>query len=269
MEVDLRTQVVAGAAAMALCFGMAWFWQRKHRNAGIVDVLWSLAIGALGVTWSLLGSGWQPRRILVGTIVGLWSLRLGVHLARRVSRESEDGRYARLRDSLGERFDRWMIGFFAAQALSTLLLSLPMLLLAQASLEGWRAVDLAAALLFLLSWSGESLADRQLARWREDPAHRGQTCRSGLWAWSRHPNYFFEWLHWLVYPVLGWGLEGGWVLWLAPAVMLYLVLKVTGIPPTEEQSLRSRGDDYRRYQATTSAFFPLPPRTSSSTQLDS
>ena len=107
---------------------------------------------------------------------------------------------------------------------------------------------------------GESVADRQLSAWRADPANRGRTCRAGLWGYSRHPNYFFEWIHWLAYPTLAVGLPYGWVAWFAPALMLYLVLKVTGIPPTEAQSLRSRGDDYRAYQRTVNAFFPGPRR---------
>ena len=97
-------------------------------------------------------------------------------------------------------------------------------------------------------------------QWRAAPAHRGRTCRAGLWRYSRHPNYFFEWIHWLVYPVIGIGLPYGGALWLAPALMLFLVLRVTGIPPTEEQALRSRGADYRDYQETTSAFVPWPPK---------
>jgi len=103
------------------------------------------------------------------------------------------------------------------------------------------------------------MADRQLAAWREDPANAGRTCRAGLWAWSRHPNYFFEWLHWLAYPLLAVGLPLGWTVWFVPALMLLLVLKVTGIPPTERRSLERRGDDYRAYQRSTSAFIPMPP----------
>ena len=260
MDTTVWIQPAVGAAALALVFAGAWLRQRQTRNAGLVDVLWTGSVGGLGVTWCLLGSGWAPRRGLVAALVGLWAVRLAAHLAHRVLSEPEDGRYRRMRESFGERFDALMVAFFQAQALLAVLLSLPMLVLAQAPEAGWRATDAVAVGLWIVSWAGESLADRQLAAFRARPENRGRTCREGLWAWSRHPNYFFEWLHWLVYPLLGLGLEAGWTLWLAPLAMLYLVLKVTGIPPTEEQSLRSRGDDYRAYQRTTSAFFPLPPR---------
>jgi steroid 5-alpha reductase family enzyme len=260
MDTTVWTQPAVGAAALALVFAGAWLRQRQTRNAGLVDVVWTVSVGGLGVAWCLLGAGWAPRRVLVASLIGLWCVRLAAHLAHRVLTEEEDGRYRRLRQSLGDGFDRWMVGFFAAQALSAVLLSLPMLMLAQAPEQGWRPVDAAAVSLWVVSWAGEALADRQLAAFRARPENRGRTCRSGLWAWSRHPNYFFEWLHWCVYPLLAVGLQGGGTLWLAPLAMLYLVLKVTGIPPTEEQSLLSRGDDYRAYQRTTSAFFPLPPR---------
>jgi steroid 5-alpha reductase family enzyme len=118
----------------------------------------------------------------------------------------------------------------------------------------------AAVGIWLLSVGGESLADQQLATFRNDPANRGKTCRSGLWAWSRHPNYFFEWLHWFTYVFLAVGSHLFWLSLVGPVVMLLFLYRVSGIPWTEAQSLRSRGDDYRRYQQQVSAFFPRPPK---------
>src|SRR5205085_9891346 len=123
------------------------------------------------------------------------------------------------------------------------------------------AWTLAAIAIWLLSVGGESLADRQLAKFRAEPSNRGKTCRAGLWAWSRHPNYFFEWLHWFAYPLLAFGEPQWWLALAGPVLMLLFLYRLSGIPWTEQQSLRSRGDDYRRYQAQVSAFFPLPPRS--------
>jgi len=111
---------------------------------------------------------------------------------------------------------------------------------------------------FAGAFLGESAADRQLQRWRAEPTNRGRTCRIGLWRFSRHPNYLFEWLHWFTYPLLGLGLPQGGLLWLAPAGMFLLIRFVSGVPPTEAQALRSRGDDYRDYQRSTHPFLPLP-----------
>jgi len=237
-----------------------WLVQRRTKNAGIVDLVWASSLGIMAVAYATTADGWLARRILVACLAGLWSARLTWHLARRVWSESEDGRYAILRESWGANFESWMFWFFQAQAVLAVLLSLTFLVLCESPAEGWRLQDGLAIAIWLLSFAGESLADRQLHAWRNDPSKRGRTCNTGLWAYSRHPNYFFEWIHWLAYPVLGIGLSGGWALWLTPALMLFLVLKVTGIPPTEEQSVRSRGDDYRAYQRSTNAFFPGPRR---------
>ena len=251
---------VWGLGALAGVMVLAWLRQRATRNAGLVDVIWSGSLGGLAILYVALAEGWWPRRLLVGALAAIWSIRLTVHLWRRVAREDEDGRYADLRRDLGPRIDVWLFWFFQIQALLAVLLSLAVLVPMAASAAGFGARDVVAVVLWITSIVGELVADEQLRRWREDPANRGRTCRSGLWRYSRHPNYFFEWIHWLAYPVFAIGLPFGWAVWLAPAVMLYLVTKVTGIPPTEQQSVRSRGDDYREYQRTTNAFFPGPPR---------
>ena len=250
---------LGGLVVLVPLMALAWLRQRRTGNAGIVDLIWTASLGGLGVAYAVLLEGWAPRRALVGALVGLWSVRLTVHLWQRVMGEPEDGRYAAMRREWPD-FERWIFWFFQAQAVLSVLLSLVFLVLCAADEPGWRPQDLVAVALFVLSIVGEGVADRQLAAWRADPANRGKTCREGLWAWSRHPNYFFEWLHWIAYPVIGLGLPYGWTLWSAPLLMLFLVIKVTGIPPTEAQALRSRGDDYRAYQRTTNAFFPGPPR---------
>lgn len=245
----------------------AWAWQKRTRNAGIVDLIWTASLGLLALVYATLGTGWGPRRGLVAALAGVWAARLTWHLVKRFRSEAEDGRYAALRESWGERFDGRMLWFFQAQAVLSVLLSLTFLALCFAEAPGWRPQDAIAVVLWFVSVIGEGVADNQLARWRRDPDNRGKTCRAGLWGYSRHPNYFFEWIHWLAYPLIGIGLPYGWALWLTPALMLFLVTKVTGIPPTEEQSVKSRGDDYREYQRTTNAFFPGPRRVGSEQQL--
>jgi steroid 5-alpha reductase family enzyme len=121
-------------------------------------------------------------------------------------------------------------------------------------------------LILFVGIGGESLADAQLKRFRENPANKGRVCDSGLWRWSRHPNYFFEWFGWLAYPVIAISTDyplsypWGWATLLAPLFMYWILVHVTGVPPLEQQMLRSRGERYRDYQARTSMFFPLPPR---------
>lgn len=255
-----------GLLTVCIVMAGAWLKQRRTKNAGIVDVLWAGSIGALALLYLLTADGWFPRRLLACGIAIAWSARLTWYLAGRVASEPEDGRYKELRDEFGKDFDRWIFWFFQAQALLAVLLSLAVLVPASAELpEAWRVLDFVGLGVFAVSLVGEAIADRQLHAWRRNPANRGVTCRAGLWRYSRHPNYFFEWLHWFAYPLIAIGLPWGWTLWLGPVAMYVFVVRVTGIPPTERQSIRSRGDDYRAYQRTTNAFFPGPPRPDSAT----
>ncbi|MBK9120741.1 MAG: DUF1295 domain-containing protein [Phycisphaerales bacterium] len=253
----LLVLILWGASAAWML--VLWFVQRARGNAGIVDVGWALGIGvAVGIAaWCAPGAA--GLRILVATLTGFWSLRLGLYLWRRITREPEDGRYRELREWAGERVQAWLFVFYQIQASWIVLFALPQLIVMQAARPlGWR--EALAVLIFLVSVVGEVVADRQLAAFRRNSAHRGRTCRVGLWRYSRHPNYFFEWLHWWAYCVLAISVPWGWLTLVGPAAMLFLLLKVTGVPPTERQALRSRGDDYRAYQRTTSVFFPWPPQ---------
>lgn len=248
------------AAALSVLFALLWVEAVRSRDASLVDVGWALGLGAMGLVAAHAGSGDAGRRLLLAGLATAWSLRLAAHLYfDRVRGKPEDGRYAALRSSWGPRANRNFFFFFQAQALLDLLLALPFFA-AAARPERLGPVDWAAAALLVLSVLGETLADRSLAAFRADPANRGKVCREGLWAWSRHPNYFFEWSVWLAFAALA---PGDWRSWVSPALMLYFLFRVTGIPATEAQALRSRGDAYRLYQREVSAFIPLPPRRSS------
>ncbi len=254
-----------GLAVLSLGMLVGWLVQRRRRNAGIVDLLWTVGLGGLAIGYAVFASGWAPRRILIGCLAGIWAARLALHLGKRIASEKEDGRYAAMRVKLGARFDGAMFAFFQAQALLAVLLSFAYLVPSAADEPGFGIRDVAAVVVWMVALVGEGVADRQLAAWRANPANKGRTCRAGLWKYSRHPNYFFEWMHWLAYPIAAIGLPLGWIGWFAPLLMLVLVVKVTGIPPTEEQAVRSRGDDYREYQRTTNAFFPGTSRASRGT----
>lgn len=259
-----------------------WMVARRLGNYGIVDVVWSLGFVPLailhlgvGALWHLGGHAgggvWNARPALVLTAMAVaWAGRLGLHLGRRVASHHpvEDVRYAALRVEWGADADRRMYGFFLLQGLIQVVLALPFMWVALDSGIGRGALGLGwTGLMGMALWiagiAGESVADRQLARFRADPGNRGQVCQVGLWRWSRHPNYFFEWLVWVGYAVFASGAGLGWLAWLSPLLMYHFLVNVTGIPMTEALSVKSKGDAYRRYQRTTSAFFPRPPRSDS------
>jgi steroid 5-alpha reductase family enzyme len=195
-------------------------------------------------------------------MAGLWSLRLGGYLARRVLSHlhTEDGRYQQLRRDWGANVDAKMFQFFQFQALLLVTLSVPFLLAACNPAPGLRPLEIVAAGLWLVALLGEALGDAQLAAFKRDLANRGRVCDAGLWHWSRHPNYFCEWLVWVAFALFALASPWGWIALYCPALMLFFLLKVTGIKYTEDQLLRSKGDAYRRYQERTSAFIPWPPK---------
>lgn len=246
---------------MAVVMAVLWLVQRATRNAGVVDVGWAGGLGALVVLYALLAPGDPLRRVLVGVLAGAWSLRLASYiLTNRVLGRSEDGRYQALRARWGERAQPYFFVFFQAQAVLDVLFSLPFLVAMTNPRQGIGAWGVAGVLVWLAAVAGEAVADRQLAAFRADPVNRGRTCRVGLWRASRHPNYFFEWVHWWSYVLLAVG-SPWWALTLVgPALMAFFLFKVTGIPATEAQALVSRGEDYRDYQRTTSAFIPWFPK---------
>jgi steroid 5-alpha reductase family enzyme len=253
------TPLALGLAVMVAVMAVLWLLQRRTGNAGVVDAGWSAGVGLVGALAAALGAGWAPRRLLVGTMIALWSLRLAVYILRRVLGEREDGRYTQLRSEWGAAFQGRLFWFYQTQAVLAALFALPVWVVAADPRPGWGARELAAVVLWLVAVLGESLADRQLARFRADPANRGRTCTVGLWRTSRHPNYFFEWLHWWAYVVLALGAPLTWLTLVGPALMLFFLLKVTGVPATEARALLSR-PDYAEYQRTTSAFIPWFPR---------
>ncbi|MCX6952331.1 MAG: DUF1295 domain-containing protein [Verrucomicrobia bacterium] len=199
---------------------------------------------------------------LIAALAVVWSLRLGTHLAIRVigHHPTEDGRYVQLRQDWSANFTSKMFWFFQMQAASVVLLAAAFVLAALNPAPALHPLEYAGAALWLLAISGEALADAQLAAFKRNPANKGRVCDLGLWRYSRHPNYFFEWLIWVSFFVFALASPWGWLAVVGPASILYLLLRVTGIPMTEEQSLRSRGDAYRRYQKTTSAFVPWFPK---------
>ncbi|MBK8971145.1 MAG: DUF1295 domain-containing protein [Hahellaceae bacterium] len=240
-------------------FLLGWWRQQQSRNAGWVDVLWAACTGLTGVAMAATGAGDPWLRVLVAAIYAVWFGRLSWHLWRRIAGHPEEGRYVHMRAWAGERSGRVFLVFYLMQASWVWLFALPAWVVSQGQLPAPLLMVLGVVIV-IMAWVGETLADHQLARFRATPGHRGKTCREGLWRYSRHPNYFFEWLHWFAYPLLGASAPGGEWLWLAPAMVFVFLYFVTGIPFTEQQALRTRGEDYRRYQQTTSLFIPWRPK---------
>ncbi|UCG88369.1 MAG: DUF1295 domain-containing protein [Gemmatimonadota bacterium] len=249
--------VLLSWGGLAVVMAVLWARQVKTQNATSVDVAWSFGLAALALIYAVFADATVERRLLVGGLALVWALRLGVFLLfnRVLGHSEEDGRYSAMRNHWGARGARNFFWVYQAQAAVAILFSIPVLAaMSGGQLDGFAYAGVAV---WVIAVAGETIADRQLARFRSDPANKGQVCQVGLWRYSRHPNYFFEWVHWWAYVLIG---HGALLTWVGPTAMLVFLFRISGIPYTELQAVKSRGDAYRRYQSTTSVFVPWFPR---------
>jgi steroid 5-alpha reductase family enzyme len=263
--VQLTITAILVSAALTSIMALAWYVQRKTGNSGWVDVTWSLGVGAvasIAAIWPL-GQDWPHwRQTLVAILAASWCLRLGLQIAARTRGATDDPRYRNMIIKWGSNAPYRMFWFLQSQAAVGVILALSITLAAHNPTPGFRMQDLVGLTILVVAIAGEALADRQLRVFKNRPAYRNAVCDVGLWRWSRHPNYFFEWLSWMAYPIIAVDFFDhypfGWFALAAPACMYWVLVHVSGIPPLEDHMLRSRGDTFRVYQKRTRAFFPLP-----------
>jgi steroid 5-alpha reductase family enzyme len=247
------------AAIQALLWGIA----QRTKNAGIVDVGWALSFTAVVALFGAQTHSPRSAYLPIGIVVVLWSTRLGCYLIERGAIFGvEEGRYQELRRRWNQTASKKFYVFFQVQAALTGILATAFVVPFLAPPSDSGGARAFGAIVAMIGVVGETVADAQLSRWKRDPAHRGQVCDVGLWGWSRHPNYFFEWVVWIGFACYGlaFASDGGWIALFPQALIFATIWKVTGIPATEEQALRSKGEAYRMYQARVSKFVPLPPK---------
>jgi steroid 5-alpha reductase family enzyme len=253
----LGTTLITTAAA----FVALWLVSLALRDASIVDIAWGAGFVQIAWVAASLSDGVLWRRALVTALVTLWGLRLAHHLYRRNWGHGEDFRYQRMRAHHGSRF--WMVSLytvFGLQALLMWLVSIPVQL-AVAAHEPTSAtfLDGLGTLIFAVGLTFEAVGDRQLARFRGDPANKGRVLDSGLWAWTRHPNYFGDAVVWwglfTIALATPWGILGA----IGPVVMNFFLVRVSGVALLEKSLSRTK-PEYRDYVARTSAFVPWPPK---------
>ena len=253
------------AAALSLIMASAWYVQQKTGKTGWVDATWSLGVGGVAFIATLwpLGQDWPHwRQLIVAFLAACWCLRLGLHIAERNRAQADDPRYRNLIVQWGGDASRRMFWFLQSQAGVGVVLALSIGLAAHNPNPELRMQDVVGLAVLIGAIVGEAVADRQLRLFKADAANRNAICDVGLWNWSRHPNYFFEWLSWVAYPIVAIDQAGqnpfGWLALAAPICMYWVLVHVSGIPPLEDHMLRTRGDLFRAYQERTRAFFPIP-----------
>jgi steroid 5-alpha reductase family enzyme len=248
--------------AVVVMMSAGWCVSLITRNVTIVDSLWGM--GFILVAWLtfVLGDGFSGRKVLICLLVTIWGLRLTIHLTRRNHGKGEDPRYAEWRKKSGRRF--WLVSLFKVFLLQSVFLWVIALALQWGQLApepaDFKPLDYFGAILWAIGFFFEAVSDRQLARFKADPANKGRVMDRGLWAWSRHPNYFGESLVW-------WGIflitlatpNAVWTI-VSPILITTVLLKMTGIPLMEKEIVYRR-PGYKAYVERTSAFFPwFPPK---------
>lgn len=263
---NAATVLVAAAMmtlALALAMTFAWRIWLRTRNCGWLDVVWMIAVGATGIVAALMplpGQTVPGRALLVAAVVAAWTARLASHLYARNRIRLDDPRYHALVRHWGAQASTRMLLMAYMQALCSVPLVLAIWLAAHNAGDPLGLRDAIATAIAALGIGGAALADRQLQRFREHSG--GAICAVRLWRYSRHPNYFFEWLAWCAFPVFAFDATGAsswaWLALAAPALMYVVLVYVSGVPPIEAHMLRTGDDAYRAYQALTRAFLPMP-----------
>ena len=258
--IELLTPALVGFGLLLASFTAVWALSLRLENVAIVDSWWgpSLLLAAAAYRW--LGPDAAPRQILVLSLLALWAVRLGGHLLHRTLGEPEDRRYREMRErhEPGFRWKSLWIVFWLQAGIAWILTAPHLAIQAEPVAHGWFWTDAAGLAVFAVGFLFESVADLQMARFRSDPANEGEVLDSGLWRYSRHPNYFGElcigWSFWLF--ALG-SPHGGWTI-VAPLLLTFLLLRVSGVALTE-RSIEDRRPAYREYVRRTNALVPWFP----------
>ena len=252
---------LAGLATILTTLTLAWVISVKLQDAGIADVCWGSGFALLAWLYCLLSPTLTSRSWVVAALVTLWGARLSLHIFRRNHGKEEDPRYRAMRASHGPAF--WWRSLFTVFWLQGAILwfvALPLLVAVRAARPaGFTAVDGLGVVLFALGFGFEVVGDHQLSRFKAESSNRGHVLDRGLWRYTRHPNYFGD-------ATLWWGLyatacatPGGWLTVLSPALMSFLLMRVSGVTLLEE-GLKASKPGYRAYITRTPAFFPRFPR---------
>lgn len=256
---------VVTAGSLSALMSLAWFIQRKTGQSGWIDATWSFAIGAAGVFLALAplgGDAAGARQYLVAFFALMSAFRLGLHIVARSFNAGEDPRYHDLAVEWGDDFPRRLYWFLQIQAACAFFLSIAVFLAARNPAPFPAPTDVIGSILLIAAVAGEAWSDATLARFRMRSEPGAGVCMDGPWAWSRHPNYFFQWLIWVGFAIIAVNFSGdwpqGWLALLAPAFIYWLLAHVSGVPPLEKHMLESRGDAFRAYQARVNVFFPGP-----------
>lgn len=235
------------AASAMFC---TWLRQLKSKDASYVDVVWSAGIGISALVFFLYNNLFDFRHIIILLCALFWSFRLSCHLTSRLMYlKEEDSRYNTMRKVMGARANIGFLIFFQVQAVFIVMFAAPIIIALSTNQTSWQISDYLGLVIFIIAFVGETIADKQLLNHRKQHG-ANITCQDGLWYYSRHPNYFFEWIHWFAYACFAISSSYFWLTSLMPFLMLFFIIYVTGIPHAEREAM-SKKPDYLDYKKST------------------
>lgn len=259
--------VIFMAAIMALAFvpqvlAIGWSISAWKNYFSGIDIIWTVLVALLAIGYAVFVPGYVFRKIILCSLVVLWAARLAVFLFFRLKKTfpQEDPRYGALKTKWGANANRNFFVLYQLQGLAAILLAIPFWIYIMHPSESMHWTEIIGIVLCVAALAGEAIADEQLRRFKTQAANRGKTLQTGLWKYSRHPNYFFEWLVWVSFALMAVSAPRSGLAFLAPAIMLITLLRWTGVPANEANAKTSRGEEYLAYQKSTSSFFPWFPK---------
>lgn len=230
---------------------------RRIRRYDIVDVAWGLVFIVITLTALLIHNDTRLAHLIVTVLVVVWGLRLSSHIYRRLrSTSSEDKRYVEMRKKWRSRNENVAIFLrvYLVQAVLATIVCLPVIIINSSNINGLPAVVVIGLVVWLIGFFIESLADRQLRHFIADPKNKGQLMRRGVWRYSRHPNYFGELTLWWGVGIMALAVPYGWIGMIGPMLISFLIIFVSGIPPTEKAFAGRPG--WAEYKRQTSVLIP-------------
>jgi steroid 5-alpha reductase family enzyme len=248
------------AATLGFMF-VLWLYSLAVRDASIVDSFWGPGFALIGWLSFSLTEGYQPRKLLLVTLVTIWGLRLGLHIFTRNHGKGEDYRYKAMRKQYGDRFPLVsLFTVFGFQGLLMWFISMPLQIAQLAGMpDRLTLFDYLGATLWAIGFLFEALGDWQLKKFKAEPGNKGKVMDKGLWRYTRHPNYFGDATLWWGYYLIACAVPYGFLTLLSPLTMTIFLMKVSGVSLLEK-SLKKNKPGYAEYIARTSSFFPLPPK---------
>jgi steroid 5-alpha reductase family enzyme len=251
--------ILMGTSLMIVLAWMLLLWSIYFFVGQVRVIEWGWGIGFIivALVCFVFGEGYVWRRLLLLTIISIWALRLTIYLAGRYIPGQDDPRYLKLLEEFKYGSSSFKaLTLFIIQGVIVVVLSLPFYLMSQDRVPFFTTTEIFGLLIWGAGVVGETIADRQLSDFKKNTLHQDMVCEEGLWNYSRHPNYFFDWIVWIGFSAIAFSAPLGWLGVLSPILMIILLFKLFGIPQTEAQALEKQGEAYRHYQATTSIFFP-------------